>query len=350
MGLCDGVMISITVVDAGFALVHALLVLGVGIGQLTDLDSLLDLLSGLAVVCGLLVLVLLFTVLTNVLFGHSSFWRAGAVSDQRREGMAALRQEALQAHARASATGAARRSAGPTRPPKYMHGERRWPARFSADTCLGVFEYLTLTDLASMETTSRGQARAVQDSLVWHFWANRVFRSVAGRTGPRQVGGQVLDRRVLFAKDPRSQLCLRRSVTRAVKLRGHALAASHTTPEDVWVVVRGQALDVSRFLQRHPGGAQILIEYAGRDATRVFDLAMHSSAALSLLQEFVVFDPQRWLGRRLKGYYLSGTVAPSWPCVAAPPAAAKQVHDQPEPPPTELWRARLSPSTDGDVE
>ena len=43
--------------------------------------------------------------------------------------------------------------------------------------------------------------------------------------------------------------------------------AKHNKKDDVWVVVKGVVMDVTNFLPDHPGGAQAIINFAGRDAT-----------------------------------------------------------------------------------
>ncbi|KAK7472981.1 Osmotic growth protein [Stygiomarasmius scandens] len=48
--------------------------------------------------------------------------------------------------------------------------------------------------------------------------------------------------------------------------------AKHKTKEDVWVVVDGQVLDVTKFLPDHPGGEKAIMLYAGRDATEEFNM------------------------------------------------------------------------------
>merc|ERR1719409_1542250 len=47
--------------------------------------------------------------------------------------------------------------------------------------------------------------------------------------------------------------------------------AKHKTAEDCWVVLNGHAYDLSTFADEHPGGAGIIIKYAGRDASRAFN-------------------------------------------------------------------------------
>jgi len=44
----------------------------------------------------------------------------------------------------------------------------------------------------------------------------------------------------------------------------------HNTPEDCWIVIDDQVLDVTKFAPEHPGGASLLLKYAGRDATKAY--------------------------------------------------------------------------------
>ncbi|KAF8943396.1 hypothetical protein BGZ47_005470 [Haplosporangium gracile] len=58
------------------------------------------------------------------------------------------------------------------------------------------------------------------------------------------------------------------------KLRSISAAevAKHNTPEDCWVIVNGQVLDVTTFLPDHPGGKKAILLFAGRDATEEFNM------------------------------------------------------------------------------
>ncbi|KAF9110218.1 hypothetical protein BGX27_006636 [Mortierella sp. AM989] len=51
-----------------------------------------------------------------------------------------------------------------------------------------------------------------------------------------------------------------------------AEVAKHNTPEDCWVIVNGQVLDVTKFLPDHPGGKKAILLFAGRDATEEFNM------------------------------------------------------------------------------
>lgn len=59
----------------------------------------------------------------------------------------------------------------------------------------------------------------------------------------------------------------------------------HKVPGDAWVALHGKVYDVSSWLDKHPGGARILLRQCGKDASEVFDkhhkqgtLELHASA------------------------------------------------------------------------
>jgi len=47
--------------------------------------------------------------------------------------------------------------------------------------------------------------------------------------------------------------------------------AKHNTKEDCWVVLYGKAYDLTKFARVHPGGAKLIQDAAGMDATALFD-------------------------------------------------------------------------------
>jgi flavocytochrome c len=48
--------------------------------------------------------------------------------------------------------------------------------------------------------------------------------------------------------------------------------AKHNTKEDLWVVVKGVVMDLSDWLNDHPGGPQAIMNFMGRDATEEFEM------------------------------------------------------------------------------
>jgi cytochrome b involved in lipid metabolism len=47
--------------------------------------------------------------------------------------------------------------------------------------------------------------------------------------------------------------------------------AHHGEPWDCWVALGGYVYDISLYLDFHPGGRGVLLEYAGKDATDAFN-------------------------------------------------------------------------------
>ncbi|KAK6531902.1 hypothetical protein TWF694_003065 [Orbilia ellipsospora] len=48
--------------------------------------------------------------------------------------------------------------------------------------------------------------------------------------------------------------------------------AKHNKKDDVWVVVKGVVMDLTGFLDDHPGGANAILNFCGRDATEEFEM------------------------------------------------------------------------------
>jgi predicted heme/steroid binding protein len=50
----------------------------------------------------------------------------------------------------------------------------------------------------------------------------------------------------------------------------------HNTIDDLWVVFGGHVYDLSSFARNHPGGMKVLLNHAGRDASKAFEKAKHT--------------------------------------------------------------------------
>ncbi|KAL2485451.1 Cytochrome b5 [Abeliophyllum distichum] len=62
----------------------------------------------------------------------------------------------------------------------------------------------------------------------------------------------------------------------------------HNTCKDCWVIINAKAYNVTSFLEDHPGGEEVLLAAAGKDASEEFENAGHGSAARLMLDEFYV--------------------------------------------------------------
>ncbi|KAM8876698.1 cytochrome b5 type B [Synchiropus picturatus] len=64
----------------------------------------------------------------------------------------------------------------------------------------------------------------------------------------------------------------------------------HNISTDTWLVIHNKIYDVTKFLEEHPGGEEVLLEQAGSDATESFEDVGHSIDARDMLQQYYVGD------------------------------------------------------------
>lgn len=69
-----------------------------------------------------------------------------------------------------------------------------------------------------------------------------------------------------------------------------------------WVIIDHSLYNLLEFSADHPGGDEILREYWGRDATRVYNLALHSRFARQLGRQYVAWAPPNGVMLLLKDY------------------------------------------------
>ncbi|KMZ70399.1 Cytochrome b5 isoform B [Zostera marina] len=77
------------------------------------------------------------------------------------------------------------------------------------------------------------------------------------------------------------------------KLFSMAEASEHVSSDDCWIVVDGKVYDVTKYLDEHPGGDDVLVQSAGKDATEEFEDAGHSKEAREHMNTFFIgeIDP-----------------------------------------------------------
>lgn len=62
----------------------------------------------------------------------------------------------------------------------------------------------------------------------------------------------------------------------------------HIKEDDCWIIVHGKVYDVTKFLDEHPGGFDIIISNTGKDATEDFEEIGHSNNARELLKKYEI--------------------------------------------------------------
>lgn len=54
----------------------------------------------------------------------------------------------------------------------------------------------------------------------------------------------------------------------------------------VWMIYRGAVYDFTSYLDKHPGGRKVMLEYAGRDCTKDFESMGHTADALTAMKPY----------------------------------------------------------------
>ncbi|XP_041077050.1 cytochrome b5-like [Polyodon spathula] len=62
----------------------------------------------------------------------------------------------------------------------------------------------------------------------------------------------------------------------------------HNSSKDVWIIIHEKVYDVTRFLEEHPGGEEVLLEQAAADATENFEDVGHSTDAREMLKQYFI--------------------------------------------------------------
>ncbi|KAM6135483.1 cytochrome b5 isoform 2-T2 [Pterocles gutturalis] len=62
----------------------------------------------------------------------------------------------------------------------------------------------------------------------------------------------------------------------------------HNNSQSSWIILHHRIYDVTKFLDEHPGGEEVLREQAGGDATENFEDVGHSTDARTLSETFIV--------------------------------------------------------------
>ncbi|XP_022369519.1 cytochrome b5 isoform X2 [Enhydra lutris kenyoni] len=62
----------------------------------------------------------------------------------------------------------------------------------------------------------------------------------------------------------------------------------HNHSKSTWLILHHKVYDLTKFLEEHPGGEEVLREQAGGDATESFEDVGHSTDARELSQTYII--------------------------------------------------------------
>eukprot|EP00252_Welwitschia_mirabilis_P006480 TRINITY_DN1736_c1_g1_i1.p1 TRINITY_DN1736_c1_g1~~TRINITY_DN1736_c1_g1_i1.p1 ORF type:complete len:135 (+),score=29.26 TRINITY_DN1736_c1_g1_i1:332-736(+) len=69
-----------------------------------------------------------------------------------------------------------------------------------------------------------------------------------------------------------------------------AEVSEHNHSKDCWLIIEGKVYDVTKFLEEHPGGDEVLLSATGKDATDDFEDVGHSNSARDMMAQYYVGD------------------------------------------------------------
>ncbi|KAH8377904.1 hypothetical protein KR093_007825 [Drosophila rubida] len=64
--------------------------------------------------------------------------------------------------------------------------------------------------------------------------------------------------------------------------------SQHDSFDDCWIVIYDRVYDVTQFLREHPGGDDVIMDHAGRDATIAFHGTGHSRHAVDQMRHYLI--------------------------------------------------------------
>ncbi|XP_071958710.1 cytochrome b5-like [Antedon mediterranea] len=62
----------------------------------------------------------------------------------------------------------------------------------------------------------------------------------------------------------------------------------HNNGNSLWLVIHDKVYDVTKFIDEHPGGEEVLLEQAGKDGSESFEDVGHSSDARELMEDYFI--------------------------------------------------------------
>ena len=74
--------------------------------------------------------------------------------------------------------------------------------------------------------------------------------------------------------------------------------SKHNKQSDCWIAMNGGVYNATEFLDEHPGGPELIMQHAGKDATQDFS-SIHSSSAFKLIEKLRIGSLPDEEGKRI---------------------------------------------------
>ncbi|KAI3958202.1 hypothetical protein MKW92_029492 [Papaver armeniacum] len=91
-----------------------------------------------------------------------------------------------------------------------------------------------------------------------------------------------------FVKTKNQRRLFDRLVVQEMKIHSYEDLLKHNQNRDCWLLISGKVYDVTEFMEDHPGGDQVLLTAAGKDATDDFEDVGHSESAREMLVKYYI--------------------------------------------------------------
>lgn len=73
-----------------------------------------------------------------------------------------------------------------------------------------------------------------------------------------------------------------------VEFYTHEDVKKHNDNHSCWLVIHNDVYDVTKFLNEHPGGEEVLLEQAGKECSEAFEDVGHSTDARELMVKYKI--------------------------------------------------------------
>jgi cytochrome b involved in lipid metabolism len=64
--------------------------------------------------------------------------------------------------------------------------------------------------------------------------------------------------------------------------------AQHKDAKSIWLAIHDKVYDVTKFLEEHPGGEEVLLEQGGKYSSEQFEDVGHSTDARELMEQYEI--------------------------------------------------------------